>query len=237
VPLLIAVARIPDAPDGGEDVAPAWLGGFEQRRWRALPPAARREFVASRALLRRLLQDATGVAADAWDVSAQANSAPRAEAPRDGVAAGTVHASLSHRLGWVAAAVAGIPVGIDVECERPPRSEPRERAALMLSPSELAQWQALPADEREAALLTRWTLKEAWFKASPPEAAPWDFRRVVARPCAPAQANARAWTAPPLHVALSCDDADALAAAACLGLDDASARTSFWRVERAASAN
>ena len=234
--LRIAVARIADAPDGGDDVAPGWMGGSEQRRWIVLPPAARREFVASRALLRRLLQDATGVAADAWDVSAQANSAPVAEAPRDGIAAGTLHASLSHRLGWVAAAVADRPVGVDVECERPPRSDPRERAALMLSPSELVQWQALPADEREAALLTRWTLKEAWFKASPPEAAPWDFRQVVALACTPAQANARAWTAPPLHVALCCDDPGALAAAACSGLDDAAARTSFWRVQRAAPA-
>jgi 4'-phosphopantetheinyl transferase len=232
--LRLAVARIADAPDDGGDAAPAWMGASEQRRWIVLPPAARREFVASRALLRRLLQDATGVSAGAWDVSAQANSTPLAEAPRDGIAAGTVHASLSHRLGWVAAAVAEIPVGVDIECERPPRSDPRERAALMLSQSELAQWQALPADELEAALLTRWTLKEAWFKASPPAAAPWDFRQVVALACTPAQANARAWTAPPLHMALSCGDADARAAAACSGLDDAAARTSFWRVQRAA---
>ena len=233
--LRVAVARLAESPSGDDVATPAWLGASERRRWTALSPAARHEFAASRSLLRTLLEAATDVPGAAWEVSAQAGTAPVVHA--SGIGGDAVHASLSHRLGWVAAAVADRAVGVDIECERPPRGNPGERAALMLSPSELAHWQTLPADERESALLTRWTLKEAWFKASPPEAAPWDFRRVVARPCAPAQANARAWTAAPLHVALCCDDADALVAAACPGLDDASARTSFWRVERTPYAN
>jgi len=211
--------------------APTWLGTSERSRWAALSLTARRGFVASRKLLRASLAAATGIAADAWDVSAQAGAAPVALA--SGIADNAIHASLAHRLGWVAAAIADLPVGVDIEYERPPRSDPRERAALMLSPAELARWQALPAGELEGALLTAWTVKEAWFKASPPEAAPWDFRRVVACACAPERANVRAWVASPLHVALCCDDPDALAAAACNGLDDAVARTSFWRVERA----
>jgi phosphopantetheinyl transferase len=231
--LRVVVARIPDAGAGADEPVPAWMGDSERRRWSGLPPRARREFAASRALLRELLQAATGLAADAWEVSAQANSAPAARAAPGRAATGTLHASLSHRLGWVAAAVCDGPVGVDIECDRPSRSDPRERAALMLSPAELARWQALPAEELEGALLTAWTVKEAWFKASPPEASAWDFRRVVACECAPERANARAWTAPPLHVALSCDDAGTLAAAACDGLEDAAARSSFWRVERA----
>ena len=224
--LRIAVARIADAPADADDASPVWLGDSERRRWAALPPAARRGFEASRALLRQLLHGTSGISADAWDVSAEANSAPVATA--SGMK--TVRASLSHRLGWVAAAVGDRPVGVDIECERPPRTDPRERAALMLSPGELGGWSALPAADLEAALLTRWTIKEAWFKASPPDAARWDFRRVVAHACPPAQANVRAWTARPLHVALCCDDPEALAAATCGGLDDASAHTSFWRV-------
>jgi phosphopantetheinyl transferase len=231
--LRIAVARIPGAPVGTDHRAPDWLGESERRRWGGLPGSARTEFAASRALLRQLLQTATGVAADAWEVSAQANAGPVVHAPRGRIAAGQLHASLSHRLGWVAAAVSDALVGVDIECERAGRSDPRERAELMLSPAELVQWNALPADQCEAALLTRWTIKEAWFKASAHDAAPWDFRRVASHACAPERANVRAWTAPPLHVALCCDDADALAAATCLGLDDAAARTSFWRVERA----
>src|ERR1700712_3015447 len=83
------------------------------------------ESAASRALLRELLQAATGVRASDWHVSGPAGIAPVAR-PAPGVRAEPVHVSLSHRLGWVAAAVSDAPVGIDVECERPPRSEAAE---------------------------------------------------------------------------------------------------------------
>jgi 4'-phosphopantetheinyl transferase len=212
------------------------MGDAERRRWTGLTSAARREFAASRALLRLLLQEATGLSADAWDVSAEAGTAPVARPARGGGRGGAPCSSLSHRLGWVAAAVADGPVGIDLECRRPARGDPAERAALMLSPAELPAWQALAPDDREPALLARWVAKEAWFKASPPAAAPWDFRCIVARPCAPAHANVRVWEASPVHVAVCCADAPALAEADCEGLDAATARSSFWHVHRAAPA-
>jgi 4'-phosphopantetheinyl transferase len=227
--LRIAVARLHDAPSAGDDAAPAWMGESERRRWADLAPGARRAFAASRALLRELLRAATGVPDDGWDVSALPGTAPVARSLRGDIA---VHVSLSHRLGWVAAAVADVPVGVDVECERPARSNPAERAQLMLSPAELAAWRAWPPDDLEAALLARWTAKEAWFKASPPESAPWDFRRVAARACAPADAgaNVRTWAAPPLHVAVCCPDPLALAVVDCDGPLPTVARTSFWHV-------
>jgi len=215
--LRLAVARVA-APAGAGDVPmPAWLGGSERRRWASLAPAARHAFVASRALLRELLQSATGVPAANWDVSAEAGVAPVA---RTSAASGIVHASLSHRLGWVAAAVADVAVGVDVECDRPARSDPGERAALMLSPDELIEWRSVAADAREDALLARWTAKEAWYKACPPDAAPWDFRRVHASACTPAdaRANVRTWRAAPVHVALCCADPRALAGVRCEGL-------------------
>jgi len=233
--LRIAVARLHGAPGVGEAAAPASFGACEQRRWATLAPTARRQFVASRALLRELLQTATGVAAAEWRLSAQAATAPVARA-HPAVAAGfDPHVSLSHRLDWIAAAVAGAPVGVDVECDRPARSDPAERAALMLAPSELAAWQGLAQDAREADLLARWTAKEAWFKASPPATVPWDFRQVEARACEPAHANVRLWRSPPIHVALCCDDGAALADAVCEGLPAATAG-SFWRVARATPA-
>ena len=235
--LRIAVARIPaPAVAAGDDVAPGWLGESERQRWAALSPAARREFAASRALLRDLLRAATGDSQAAWDVSAQAGAAPVVRAVRGDSAAATVHASLSHRLGWVAAAVSDAPVGIDIECERPSRTDARERAALMLAPAELAPWASLAAPQREAALLARWTVKEAWFKARPPAIAPWDFRRVAAHACASADANVRTWAAPPLHVAVCTDDATALAALECDGLPDTAAGTFFWHVHPVAHA-
>ena len=232
--LRVAIAPVSESPLG-DGAAPGWFCASERSRWTQLPASSRCEFMASRRLLRALLRAETGASSGDWDVSAQPGVAPLARASGD--AGDAIHASLSHRLGWVAAAISDGPVGVDIECERPSRGDPNERAALMLSPVEFASWEALPADEREPALLTHWTIKEAWFKASPPEVAPWDFRRLVAHACPPAQANVRAWTARPVHVALCCDDANALAAVAGLGLDEAAAHTSFWRVERAAIEN
>jgi phosphopantetheinyl transferase len=225
--LRLAVARVALSPADG-DAMPGWLGVSERRRLATLPPAARTAFVASRALLRVLLESATGVPAPAWDVSAEAGRAPIATAP---AAREVVRVSLSHRLGWVAAAVANAAVGVDIECDRPARSDPDERAALMLAPDELAGWRALAEGEREAALLARWTAKEAWFKGRPPQSAPWDFRhvRASARASADARANVRTWRATPVHVALCCDDAAALATARCDGLPPVSAEA-FWQV-------
>jgi len=234
--LRLAVAPVTEAAPGGIAGMPAWLGPSERQRWTQLAPAARAPFAASRALLRELLQAATGVPADAWEVSAQAGSAPAARATHGDAAPAALHVSLSHRLGWVAAAVADVPVGIDLECERPPRSDPAGRAALMLSPAERLAWDELAPDAREPALLARWTAKEAWFKACPPGAAPWDFRRVAARACACAQANVRTWSAAPWHVALCCADARALSGARCAGLAP-DAATSSWFVHRVAAAD
>jgi 4'-phosphopantetheinyl transferase len=234
--LRVAIARIPDVPEADGDAPPGWMGDTERRRWTGLTSTSRREFTASRALLRRLLQEATGLTADAWDVSAEAGTAPVARTAWSDDDAGAPRASLSHRLGWVAAAVADGPIGIDLECRRPARSDPAERAALMLSPAELPAWQALTHDERESALLTRWVAKEAWFKASPPETALWDFRRVVARACAPEHANVRVWESPSLHLALCCADPQALGEACCEGLAVATSRSSSWHVHRVPSA-
>ena len=214
--LRLAVVRLsaPAVPGA----MPPWFCESERRRWEQLGVAARPAFGASRALLRELLHAATGVAGDAWRVSAEAGQAPVATA--DAPAAPAVHVSLSHRLGWVAAAVADVAVGIDIECDRPARSDAAERAALMLSPADLGDWQAVPAEGREHALLARWTAKEAWFKAAPPQSVPWDFRHMRARACEPAdaRANVRTWRARPVHVALACADARALAQARCDGL-------------------
>lgn len=234
--LRLAVARV-TATTPGAVAMPAWLGDSERRRWSQLAPGKQAPFAASRALLRELLQAATGVPAGAWDVSAQAGSAPMAHATRCDLAPAAVHVSLSHRLDWVAAAVADAPVGVDLECEQPPRSDPGERAALMLAPAEHVAWNDLAPDAREAALLSRWTAKEAWFKASPPESAPWDFRRIAARACPPGDpgANVRTWTSPPVHLALCFPDAQALAKIECDM--PAAAASSFWHVHRVDSAN
>jgi phosphopantetheinyl transferase len=232
--LRVAVARAQVGPDAGDAHAPGWMGEGERRRWAGLAHKPRREFVASRGLLRTLLRAQAGVAGESWDISADAGTAPVARSVTDHGDATTVPASLSHRLGWVAAAIGDARVGVDIECDRPARSDPAERAALMLAACEMIDWHALPAARREAALLARWTAKEAWFKASLPGAAPWDFRQVVARACEPALANVRVWASPPLHVAVCCASAADLVDAECAGLDPAATTSSYWHVAHAA---
>lgn len=232
----IAVGRVDDLSVDDAMVAPAWMGSDELQRMADRPAASRREFVAGRALLRQLLQTATGVPAHEWLICGQAGAAPMPRRRSSPEGEGDLGASVSHRLGWVAAAVAHGPVGIDIECQRPPRTSASERAALMLTRSEHAIWRGLAKGQREGALLTAWTAKESWFKASPAGAALWDFRDVGARACAQEQANVRVWTSPPLYVAVCCADSAALSAARCDGLPDAAAISSFWHVAPAAVA-
>jgi phosphopantetheinyl transferase len=230
--LSLAVARIGNAHSVDDSTPPRWFGSSERARWTTLAPTARAAFVASRVLLRRLLRASTGVDADRWDVSAELGTEPIVRlAPSSAM---PLRASLSHRLGWVAAAVSNAAVGIDLECARPVRSDPLERASLMLSPVELPAWNALPSELRESALLTRWTAKEAWFKASLPHDSAWNFRHVVARACAPEHANVRVWEAAPLHVAICCADAGELVRVECEGLDAAAATSIFLHVSRVA---
>jgi phosphopantetheinyl transferase len=226
----LAVARHAAVPAAG---AEHWLGTAEGARAQAMPPAARAAFVASRLLLRRLLEQATGIAAARWELSAQAGCAPVAGVRDPGESVPAPSVSLSHRLDWVAAATghasAGA-IGVDVECLRPSRSAAGERAALMLSPHELDAWQCLAAADREPALLCAWVAKEAWFKAVPAGAAPWDFRSIDASACDAAQANVRVWQAGQVFVGLCCADARALARFACEGLPEGEGRESSWRV-------
>jgi phosphopantetheinyl transferase len=214
------------------------MGAGERQRWTASTGAGRRAFVASRRLLRELLAEATGLAADGWQVSAEAGSAPLASR-LDSERAAAPQVSIAHRLGWVAVAVGtpdGGPVGVDIECERVARSDPAERAALVMPCGELARWHALAAGRREAALLDAWVAREAWFKAAG-GGAPWDFRRLAVEPADAADANVRLWASGGVHVALCARDAAALAAAACEGWPGAAAvRSSTWRVRAAAEA-
>ena len=229
--LCAVVARMPEARAGASGAAPAWMGESERARWTRLKPEAQAAFAAGRSLLREVLETATGVPARDWRVSAEPGREPRASAP--GLAADAMRVSLSHRLGWLAVAVSDTAVGIDVEVGRPMRSDAAERAALMLAPGELVAWRTLSAEQREAALLVAWTAKEAWFKAALSQDAAWDFRRVVARACAPERANVRAWAAPPLHVAVCCSDSRELAELECAGLDPAARTGTFWHVGQA----
>jgi phosphopantetheinyl transferase len=229
----LRVSRIGPSLVGGDAEPLAWLGPEERARLASFGPGRQRMFLAARALLRRELETATGIEPARWDVSARPGCAPVARLREQGDGARAPAVSLSHRLGWVAAATADAAlgaIGVDVECRRPSRTAVSERAALMLSCDQLTAWQRLRDEDREPALLRAWVAKEAWYKAMPAGAAPWDFRRLACDPCERAQANVRVWQAGELFVALCCHDARALGETRCDGLPDGDVAESRWHV-------
>lgn len=132
----------------------------ERIRYESFAAAARREqFTAARWLLRCLLAELHGIAPSSWALSAEAGVAPRILSPGEP----PLHVSLSHSGEWVACAVAGVPVGLDLETT----SRPRKVAPL-------AQQCCTSDEQRELAVMEpaaqlqafyrMWTLKEAWLK-------------------------------------------------------------------------
>ncbi len=141
--------------------------------WATLPPdeRARAErlhferdrasFVAARGLLRAILGRYLGTPADELRFAYGPHGKPSLAWP----GAPGLHFNLAHSQGLGLYAVAcHREVGIDVEQQRPDL----DLAALarqVLSPGELAAWQALPAAARAGAFWRAWTRKEAYVKA------------------------------------------------------------------------
>lgn len=156
--LLCLLATQPELQAGMADPA-GWLSPTEQARLAGFSTEPRRQgFLAGRWLARLAVRRWQG--ADALPVLTVAGSGA---CHVDG-AAGRVFVSISHSGEQLACAVAGQPVGIDVErMERP-----RDHLALARSvhgPAQQAALAALPEHERGPAFLALWTLKEAWLKA------------------------------------------------------------------------
>lgn len=77
---------------------------------------------------------------------------------------GDLHFSITHTKKTVFCALADVPVGIDAE--EVTRTVSPSMAEKILSPSELVQYEALPEEDRNEALLRFWVLKEAEVKCS-----------------------------------------------------------------------
>lgn len=75
-----------------------------------------------------------------------------------------LHFSITHTKKTVFCALADVPIGLDAE--EITRTVSPTMAEKILSPGELAQYQALPEEERNDALLRFWVLKEAEVKCS-----------------------------------------------------------------------
>ena len=75
-----------------------------------------------------------------------------------------LHFSITHTKTTVFCAISDVPLGIDAE-DLNRRVSPT-LAQKLLSPAEFAQYEAVPAEERNEALLRFWVLKEAEAKCS-----------------------------------------------------------------------
>ena len=75
-----------------------------------------------------------------------------------------LHFSITHTKTTVFCAISDVPLGIDAEDLN--RKVSPTLAQKILSPAEFAQYEAVPAEERNEALLRFWVLKEAEAKCS-----------------------------------------------------------------------
>jgi 4'-phosphopantetheinyl transferase len=127
---------------------------FEADRW---------SFAAAHAALRVLLGPMLGCAPQALRFVAGANGKPCLDHDRHGA---TVQFNISHTRGCVAVAIAGCPIGVDVE-QRRALPDPMAVARAVFAPAACASLAARAEGAARTALFYRhWTLGEAFIKAT-----------------------------------------------------------------------
>jgi len=132
-----------------------------QRADRFRHDGARSQFVLGRTLLRRQLGRRLGIRPERVTIVFEALGRPRLEDARSGLTF-----NLSHTNGLVVCALGRVAqLGLDVE--RGDREIDAEQfSATILHPEEQADFLALSGGRLRLAILTRWTLKEAYVKAT-----------------------------------------------------------------------
>ncbi len=149
-------------------------------------PLRRRQFIAGRLLLRRMLAQALGGRCEDFELDATAGAPPRMRSRPD------LHLSVSHSREWVAAAIADRPVGIDIEALAA-RRDPERFARWVCSTDEFDRWRALDGVAADDALIAHWTRKEAWLKREGGEVLLTRMHRLHAEPVGAAQADVATW--------------------------------------------
>ncbi|AXI77289.1 hypothetical protein C7M71_007375 [Peterkaempfera bronchialis] len=160
------------------------LSAPERARLARMPAAAQSSYATAHALLRLVLAPVLRVAPERVGIGRDSAGRPLVEG------APWLHISLSHTAGAVLAGFSTTgPFGVDIERVRPLRM-PGMLAERVLDPADLARWAgagqggtagAAGAARSQAALLRRWTCKEAVLKACG-TGLPGGVSRVVAWP-------------------------------------------------------
>ena len=148
-----------DVTDDRYDALARALPAEERDRASSLAPVAARRFIVARGILRSLLAGFTGLAAEKVRFRYGASGKP-ALLDRD-----NIHFNISHSadLGLFAFSP-DRPVGVDVENERPVRRL-LDVAQRFMSEDELRKLVDTSPDERNAAFLRSWVVREARLKA------------------------------------------------------------------------
>ena len=135
------------------------LPSEEKARAASLTPIAARRFVVARGILRNLLSGFTGTSAEKLRFS-YGNSGKPSLLDRD-----DIHFNISHSADLALFAFApDRPVGVDVENERPVRRL-LDVAQRFMSDDELRALVNTAPEERDAAFLKSWVVREARLKA------------------------------------------------------------------------
>jgi 4'-phosphopantetheinyl transferase len=183
-------ALLRDAPG-----AMQWLSASEARRLAALKTERRRsQFLAARWQARGLLARVFGGSPGDWPLEAPPDAPPRLAQRAD------LFLSISHSGERTACAVAGAPVGLDLEQPRR-RRDVAGLVALCCTPGEQALFAGLAASEGEALFYELWTVKEAWLKERGEWIAPRRLAQVDAMPGP--QGQVRTWRAEDWQLAVT----------------------------------
>jgi 4'-phosphopantetheinyl transferase len=148
-----------DVTDQRYDALARLLPSEEKKRAESLTPIAARRFVVARGILRTLLAGFTGASAERLRFNYGISGKPSLVGRDD------IHFNISHSAELALFAFSpDRPVGVDVENERPVRRL-LDVAQRFMSDDELRTLVDTAPDERDAAFLKAWVVREARLKA------------------------------------------------------------------------
>jgi len=148
-----------DVTDQRYDALARLLPSEEKKRAESLTPIAARRFVVARGILRTLLSGFTGTSAEKLRFNYGISGKPSLVDRDD------IHFNISHSAELALFAFSpDRPVGVDVENERPVRRL-LDVAQRFMSDDELRTLVDTAPDERDAAFLKAWVVREARLKA------------------------------------------------------------------------
>lgn len=190
----IEIARIADVLATLPEAHTTWLSESEQARLAGIRVAGRRaQYLAGHWLTRVLLARAFGDPPMQWPLLERKSQAPQVQGH-----GGTLQVSISHSGDWIAAAVATVAIGIDLE--QRPRALDATIEPLLRNADEA------PGSLDPDALLQRWVAKEAWIKRRGESALPARLRDLHLQAVTREAANVRIDSHEAFHFGLAVAD-------------------------------